>query len=180
MIRPMHPARPPLPPGGRFLISLTAAGLAATISLSPGPAEAYVVTVGGVQYDVTTFTGTYADNISKFRTPANGGAMPWWGSEPTADLFAAAVGNTFGEPNSVSGSTLGPIFAVRIEGANIFGRYYGINGSTTTNNYYRSQSEARVWAQVSPQAAPVPAPLPLFGAAVAFGFCRRLRTRIQA
>ncbi len=177
MIRSMHPA---LPPGRPFLISLTAAGVAATISLTPGSAQAYVVTVGGVQYDVTTFTGSYTDNISKFRTPANGGLMPWWGSLATANLFAAAVGNAFGEPNSVSGSTLGPIFAVRTEVSNIFGRYYGINGSNSINDYFRAQTESRVWAQVSPQAAPVPAPLPLFGAAVAFGFCRRLRTRIQA
>ena len=32
----------------------------------------------------------------------------------------------------------------------------------------------------SPPVAPVPAPLPVFGAAVAFGYCRRLRSRVRA
>lgn len=32
----------------------------------------------------------------------------------------------------------------------------------------------------SPPVTPVPAPLPVFGAAVAFGYCRRLRSRVRA
>lgn len=32
----------------------------------------------------------------------------------------------------------------------------------------------------SPPVAPVPAPLPVFGAAVFFGYCRRLRSRVRA
>ena len=32
----------------------------------------------------------------------------------------------------------------------------------------------------SPPVAPVPAPLPVFGTAVAFGYCRRLRSRVRA
>jgi hypothetical protein len=76
----MHPpARHSSRVGQRFQVALGAAAALAAISLSPGSAQAYVVTVGGVQYDVTTFTGTYNDNISKFETAANGGVMPWWG-----------------------------------------------------------------------------------------------------
>jgi len=43
--------------GQRLQVALGAAAALAAISLSPGSAQAYVVTVGGVQYDVTTFTG---------------------------------------------------------------------------------------------------------------------------
>lgn len=50
-----------------------------------------MVTVGGVQYDVTTFTGTYDDNISKFETAANNGVVPWFGNQTMAAQFANAV-----------------------------------------------------------------------------------------
>jgi len=46
-------------------LALGAAAALAAISLSPGSAQAFVVTVNSVQYDVTTFTGTPNDNGSK-------------------------------------------------------------------------------------------------------------------
>ena len=72
--------------------------------LSAGEAHALVVNVGGQDYDVTTFTGSFNDNLSKFATPANGGVMPWWttgpeGTSATAAQFAAAVGTALGTPN---------------------------------------------------------------------------------
>ena len=49
----MHPpARHSSRLGQRFQVALGAAAALAAISLSPGSAQAYVVTVGGVQYDV--------------------------------------------------------------------------------------------------------------------------------
>ncbi len=165
--------------GQRLQVAIGAAAALAAISLSPGSAHAYVVTVGGVQYDVTTFTGTYNDNISKFALPTNGGVMPWWDSFSIASQFAAAVGSSLGYPNSLGPDTFGPIFARGYDG-NVIGRYYGYCNpvcSTSVNDYYRSASESRVWAQVAP--ASVPGPLPLFGAAAAFGFSRQLRKRIK-
>jgi hypothetical protein len=54
----MHPpARHSSRLGQRLQVALGAAAALAAISLSPGSAQAYVVSVGGVQYDVTTFTG---------------------------------------------------------------------------------------------------------------------------
>jgi len=90
----------------RIQVALGAAAASAAISLSPGSAQAYVVTVGGVQYDVTTFTGSYNDNISKFATPAQGGVMPWWtrGQDGSvARLFSLAVGTSLGLPNTAAG-----------------------------------------------------------------------------
>ena len=72
-------------------LALGATGALAAISLSPGSAQAIVVTVGGAQYDVTTFTGSADANAVKFNTPANGGMMPWYGNQSLAIDFALAV-----------------------------------------------------------------------------------------
>jgi len=80
------------------------------IGLTAGEANALVVNVGGQNYDVTTFTGSYNNNISKFATAANGGEMPWWASATNAAAFASAVGTGLGLPNS--GGVFGPYFAL--------------------------------------------------------------------
>jgi hypothetical protein len=90
------PARNSSRLGQRLQVALGAAAALAAISLSPDSAQAYVVTVGGVQYDVTTFTGTANNNTSNFATAANGGVMPWWGSSASAQEFATAVGTSLG------------------------------------------------------------------------------------
>jgi hypothetical protein len=54
-------------------LALGAAAALAAISLSPGSAQAFVVTVGGLQYDVTTFTGSYDANTSNFALPRRQG-----------------------------------------------------------------------------------------------------------
>jgi hypothetical protein len=77
-------------------LALGAAAALAAISLSPGSAQAFVVTVGGVQYDVNTFTGSADANAVKFNTPANGGMMPWYGNQSLAIDFALAVQGFFG------------------------------------------------------------------------------------
>ena len=41
-------------------------------ALTAGQAQAIIVNVNGLDYNVTTFTGTYNDNPSKFATAANG------------------------------------------------------------------------------------------------------------
>ena len=95
----------------------------------------------------------------------------------TVDPFVIAVGSLLGEPNTIFGDTFGPIFAK--EGY-VFGRYYGYNGNNQIQDYGRSGSESRVWAQVAPaSSAAVPGPLPALGAAAAFGFSRKLRKRIN-
>jgi len=96
-----------------------ALGVALTLGvLTTGQAQAFVVTVGGVQYDVTTFTGSYNDHKSKFaQTP--GGVMPWWGDSSLATQFSNALGYSLGKPNSIetepAGSPtnvdVGPYFA---------------------------------------------------------------------
>jgi hypothetical protein len=152
----------------RIRVALGAAAALAAISLSPGSAQAYVVTVGGVQYDVTTFTGSYDANTSKFETAANGGVMPWWGT--SAVSFATAVGNYFGPDTYYAGNDLGagwPIPGTRI-GVLVWqgSGYAGTGLGADSNVRYAIASEV-----------PVPAPLPLLGSAAALSFCRRLSSR---
>ncbi len=164
--------------------SLAKSAFAAAVALgtlAAGHAQAYVVTVGGVQYDVTTFTGTYNANTSKFALPPAPGVMPWWGNQALASSFATAVGANLGTPNSYSSNTSGPVFAY----TQSIGLVDGVNWCTANcmsnpDDYYASAAESLVYAQATPlYTAPVPAPLPLFGAAAAFGFSRQLRKRIK-
>ena len=76
--------------------SLAKSALGAVVALgvlTSGRAQALVVNVPGLPYvghgfggddtfagglyNVTTFTGSYNDNSSKFATAANGGVIPW-------------------------------------------------------------------------------------------------------
>jgi hypothetical protein len=168
-----------------------AAGLAlASIGLTAGEAHAVVVNVGGQDYDVTTFTGSFLDNISKFQTPANGGVMPWWttgpeGTSAIAVQFANAVGTALGTPNGSPDPDVGPLFAFNQfiytpdpQGA--INAVYWNPPSSSVYGYNYGWANSHVYAQVAPaSSAAVPGPLPALGAAAAFGFSRKLRKRIK-
>jgi hypothetical protein len=178
---------------------LGAAVALAALSLSTGSAQAACapgtpagtcrVTVGGLQYDVTTFTGNYNGNSSKFQTPANGGKMPWWGSGETTWTFMQAVGANEGDfYGSLGISPIGNtiLFAYEVtDTPQVIAKEYsdGPSGSSAVNysdTLYGSNTI--YWAQAAAYTPPpvdAPGPLPLFGAGAAFGFGRRLRKRIQ-
>jgi len=157
-------------------LALGAAAALAAISLTPGSAQAFVVTVGGVQYDVTTFTGTYNSNSSKFNTAANGGLMPWWSStgSSSAVAFATAVGNFFGPNTYYAWNDQGASFitpATRLQV--ILWQGTGYTGTGVAAN------SSLKYAVASLVPAPVPGPLPILGVGAAFGFSRKLRKRIK-
>ncbi len=200
-----QPAMPPSQtsrPGGRPIPllkgALGAAVALAALSLSTGSAHAACaagsvantlcrVTVGGLQYDVTLFTGKYNDNTSKFATAANGGVMPWWtgGSSATAIAFATAVGNSLGSTqNNNFGTLQGPIFAYKSFSGAVISMATIRDSTQSISDTQWLKADTGVFAQAtlySPPASPVeaPGPLPLFGAGAAFGFSRQLRKRIQ-
>ncbi len=154
--------------------------------LTAGQAQAFVVNVGGQDYDVTTFTGSYYANTSKFATPANGGVMPWWGDEVLVNEFAIKVGfmgYPTGEPfNGVQSA--GPLFAFFESGWVYYGYYWKVDPFLPHHFYTALGWPERVvtYAQVAPAnslAASVPGPLPALGAAAAFGFSRKLRKRTK-
>ena len=167
--------------------------LGATVAacvLAAGQARAITVSVGGLDYDVTTFTGSYNDNVSKFATSANGGVMPWFGwpleTGNLARSFAVAVGNSFGAmnltdfPNSLGGYGVGPFFAYSVD--SIHARAYP---DSSLHAFVLGNSQVHTWAQatlIGPTGgagANVPGPLPILGLAAAFGFSRKLRKRIK-
>lgn len=181
----------------------TAVALAA-LSLSTGSAQAACdpaspantcrVTVGGLQYDVTTFTGTQSapsdiSTSAKFATAANGGVMPWWGDGTLANQFASAVRSSFSTPNSFDAAntfSAGPLFAFNGSGPASFWAYTlsstnpGVNDTIFTSMTNYLYSNPMLYAQATLYSAPsAPGPLPLFGAGAAFGFSRKLRKRIQ-
>jgi len=163
-------------------LALGAAAALAAISLSPGDAQAqtYQVIVDSVQYDVTTFTGSYYANQYLF----NINNMPWWGSNSLADIFVTALGLQAGLPNPAGNSGppttgyFGPYFAVnnRVDVLYTNGSGVGVFGGT--ENPSQAQN---TYAVLSPIPSPpsVPGPLPLLGAGAAFGFSRKLRKRIK-
>jgi len=152
-------------------------------SLTAGQAQAIIVNVNGQDYDVTTFTGTYNDNPSKFATAANGGVMPWWGNSSLAYDFALAVGSSLGywHPNDYPDN--GPDFAYGYDdtqhGHALPGWWWNGNFNFVGSSGQRTFDNT-VWAQVAPaSSAAVPGPLPALGAAAAFGYSRKLRQRIK-
>jgi hypothetical protein len=141
--------------------------------LTAGQAQAVVVNVGGQDWDVTTFTGTYNANTSKFATAANGGVMPWWGNEPLATEFASALQDSLGSPND----NASPFF-----GFHLYATSTMIMCSWSTGTWPLwcagvGTHWVVTWAQAT--ATSVPGPLPLFGVAAALGYSRKLRTRIN-
>ena len=60
----------------------------------------------------------------------------------------------------------------------VSGRLYRISASSTLGANL-APGELRTYAQATLCTAPAPGPLPLFGAAAAFGFSRQLRKRIK-
>lgn len=146
--------------------------VAAAAFLDGGHAQAVAVTVGGNDYDVSYFSGTYADNSSRF----NSTDMPWWGDGSLAESLALAVGDKLGNLYY----EYGPLFAFETRTSfnnsvvSYMKAYDWPNSSFTSSDF----SETRPYAFVQ-QAQPVPGPLPVLGAAAAFGWSRRMRRHLK-
>jgi hypothetical protein len=139
--------------------------------LSPAPAAAVFVNVGGNSYDVTVLNTSYDTSTSLFQLPPTG-AMPWWGDDLLASEFAAQVYSSLGSGWS---STYGPVFAHGESLGQMLGLTQSISNPLDQIDVTPATNAMLTYAIAS---APVPGPLPLFGAAAAFGWSRRLRKRI--
>jgi hypothetical protein len=182
---------------GRSLVKLVLGAVLAigSTGLTASAARAVVVTIGGQQWDVTTFTGSYNDNISKFETPTNGGVMPWWGQVTEAALWADALGWSLGDlntglwdlpqnlragPGLAWSIGLHPVSADEI----VYSQYVYSQPASSFPAYQVSPANmgdlrsraAITWVQAT---QPVPGPLPIFGAAAALGASRQLRRRVK-
>ena len=172
-------------------LAYTAGAASLMLLLNPGSAKAVVSANGSViinisvddkTYKVSPFSGSYEVNPAKFNSPDLGGVMPWWEDEALASKVMNAVA---ADPASAAWrtETYGlPFVAYSKETFNFYGQQYtqvemfsSLLGSTTA-----SGSDVYSWLEASPQgrATAVPGPVPLCGAAAAFGLSRRLRRRI--
>ena len=133
------------------------------------------VSVDGVRYNVSTFIGSYDNDGTKFNTASAGGAMPWWGNASLAQQFSVAVGTSLGGTPDFIGS--GPFFDYQINSSQ--NRSYAFNYNTLASqqrDMFNATATTYVQANVVSSA---PGPLPIFGAAAAFGTARRLRRRLN-
>lgn len=171
-----------------------AAGVAPLLLGAPQASEALVITNGGVNYDVEIYNGSYNSNPSYFNTPANGGRMPWWGDQTLAATLAEQLGAAL-SPSPLPND--GPLFAYGLQTGPIgpntpsggptavdasFLDLTSLGGTNTVNsNTYLVGTTQTYVVLVTPppSSTAVPAPLPLFGAAAAFGASRRLRRRVH-
>lgn len=157
-----------------------AAAVAASVATAV-PASAFVVNVGGQDYDVKSVFGSFEANASLLQSQV------WWGNGSLAQQFAAAVGTNLG--GFSNGGFSGPFFPIEFgpfgdtnngfsyQAADfpVAGLPEGVRNYGTPNDFRWNYAYAE---RVSPSS--VPGPLPLFGAAAAFGWSRRLRKRLSA
>jgi hypothetical protein len=175
LARLARPAGSPLI-SSRIQAALGAVATLATIGLSQGSAQAYVVNMGGVEYDVTAFVGTYAANMEKFSTAT---LMPWWGNMGLASTFQSEVGNNIDLPG------YDPTMFAWFFYDNGYGEEgYYIQGYSTSGQVNNMGLVSRPYAVIVPRAAapapaPAPGPLPILGAAAAFSASRKLRRRMK-
>jgi hypothetical protein len=150
------------------------------LACSATPASAIQVVVSGATYEVTTFTDSYDNASSRFTTTE----MPWWGSQTLAQNFRDAVGTSFGYPNN--GGFAGPFFTYQATtdpssgSSTLASATQSATGPISGNISSLSVNEFAIATVVPPASNAVPGPLPLFGAAAAFGWSRRLRSRIAS
>ncbi|MCP9786030.1 hypothetical protein [Cyanobium sp. N5-Cardenillas] len=158
------------------------------------PASAFVVSVGGQDYDVqTTPSATFVSIQSLLESQV------FWNNESLAEAFAAAVKGEFGLPNF---GFAGPAFAWQTNppsptdpgtynpdlivsakvwtGSAVGGLFPPAGDFNLPDGPILTFP--LVWATATPvtPATSVPGPVPLFGAAAAFGWSRRLKRRITA
>lgn len=176
-----------------LVVGVTAA-LGAVIAPAAG-AVSLDLTVNGQRWRLDTVTTTYVASQGLFNTPAAGGSMPWWGdgTGTLATAFATALlaadpsQSVFGYPNSGTGGTANqrsPFFAWEWRSTAPNVSYVSIELPTPSispdgaNSYKLNQATSREWF-IASAIQQVPGPLPLFGAAAAFGWSRRLRRRLH-
>lgn len=155
--------------------------------VAPQPASAVVISVPG--------QGVYNIQIQETAFPSlipPATQMPWWGNQPLANAFATALGSSLG-PVLVN---VGPFFAWGVSEAGVEMDAFCIGApcfdsvgvadtafSFAIGNLLGEIPEIDLpysWAIATPVTSNVPGPLPLFGAAAAFGISRKLRRRMNS
>lgn len=176
-----------------LFIGLVTGAAAALPLLTPSPAHAIscaassglsatgtcTITDAGNTYDISLVTDTFAN---AFPTPSTDN-MFWWGDGGKAESAVLAVGGAFGYING-SPSIFGPYFAYALQ-PTFVNLVVPAKASFAPSGFIavitgESASSPVTWARSSlVSSAAVPGPLPVLGAAAAFGLSRKLRKRIM-
>lgn len=144
--------------------TLTLTGFVLSIAFVANPAQAAIFTVGGIDYNITTVTGSYNSLASQLTT------TPWFGNQTTALTFASTVGTFFGSPNSlpIVGSAA-PLFLYSNSPSLQSRARRASNGSFLTFQPAASGNYTYAVGSVVSSSA-VPEPLTILGAMTAAGF----------
>lgn len=165
---------------GLLRTSATITSCSAVLFLTCRQADAITLQVNGVEYDVEIFTGSYNDNSAFFATPANGGRMPWWENTILAGDFAFALADGL-SPSPLPAT--GPLFATSYDGTSVAATSFDLSTLGTTDvineGILYSPASSQSYALLASPPVPIPAPLPIFGAAAAFATTRRLRRKLS-
>jgi hypothetical protein len=176
-------------------LAYTAGAASLMLLLNSGSAKALVTANGSAiinisvdekTYKVSPFSGSYEANPAKFNSPDLGGVMPWWENEVlaskvfdavAADPASAAWRTAYGLP-FVAYSKETRISRDRDQSTRVIG-FRSELASGGSERLAADGSNDFSWLEASQgRATAVPGPVPLFGAAAAFGLSRRLRRRI--
>ncbi len=140
------------------------------------PADAVLVTVNQMEYDVTLFEGSFDDHSALFQAPPTG-LMPWWSDNTgsLASIFALEVYNGLGSGSSVGS---GPVFAFLHDAGSgtLEGWVQSLTDPNTQDLLTPFSNAAIKYAILNP--VPVPLPLPVFAVLAAYRVSRKLRKRV--
>jgi hypothetical protein len=163
------------------------AGLAALASMAAvvAPARAVIISVAGVQWDVTSTLLPAGTSVSEF-TSTYVTSQPWGKSSNPSERkaiatdFAAALGGQLGYPNDLN--QYGPFFAYLVETSPTL--YTSATqpqapGSPVFQTATSDPADSLYYARATRVPSVVPGPLPILGGMAAFGWSRRLRRRVS-
>lgn len=153
---------------------------------NPNPVPAYdpdascLVTIDSQTWEIKTTTGVFGSGI------VNGISLletPWWPPVPIApaQIFSESVGLGLGTPSALDvPGTFAPFFAFS-EGTSAPQAYACNSANSTCDTRSIGAATNGTWAYAirQPSTTSVPAPLPVLGAATAFGVSRRIRRRLR-
>jgi len=150
-----------------LMAALIAAG--GILAASSAHAATVDVSVGGMNWKVSTIDGVFGDLLSTLDDQA------WWGDGTLAGDFAEAVGFSLGG-NVYSPTLVGPAFAYTNGSTTVFDACALFSGATTascgaTNKFSAVNSNPIVYTFAIAEkisAVPLPAGLPLLAAGIGF------------
>ncbi|WP_016950593.1 hypothetical protein [Anabaena sp. PCC 7108] len=171
----------------RILPLVVGGAVTGIVVSSASPANALIFNFNGVDYDVTTVTGSYTTFQSQIQN------SPWWGSANNDTNFinflTNVVGNSFGYPIPLG--TLGisgtldhaPAFATSFNGVSVSGSALAADGFIDDFNFSPNQSVVYAVGTASvtvPFDTPGGATIATVGSLFALGLMRKAKKRLAA